>query len=643
MADSMVQAVVSSVIERITDQLINEFKFFRAVPDQVQRLQVKLKLIQSFLRDADAIMQPEGGQQLRTVVSQFRDIVYDLEDVIDTYILKVASTSRGGFIGFIKKPASISKKCYYIHQFGNNIEAINERISLIRETLPPHTVQDMAGASTRSKQPQQGWRRSYAHEEEEHVVGLDDDIDKLVRELNNEEADARVVSIVGIGGSGKTTLAKRLYNHADPHCVVHEPRSLTDDEAWELLSKITKIKEESTSEEVTELCKLGKELLKRCGGLPLLVVVLGGLLAQKSSLQEWKKLHQNVGQQLREAGKEGDQKQGKVMSILELSYDDLPYHLKPCFLYLGLFPEDADIQAKQMIRMWIAEGFILSSEIDREHTVESAGEEWLEELIQRSMIQHLTSHEKLRVWGIETAEQVDAVFKSPCISSDRLRSLRLDLKPGNDEFPSLEPLSHCERLSKLYIEGKIRETRQAEALAAGESSQQPQNGQFLLPLQLQLPPNLTKLTLYGSRLEKQDPLAVLEKLPYLKFLCIGDKSFQGTKMTCSTNGFSQLQHLEFRFLDNLEEWIVEKGAMPRLKHLELFQCTNLRMIPEGLRFISSLKELVIQDGRKEFQERLQKVKTRGDETSTSTTTTSQEAGEDFYKIQHIPQVKLYQL
>ncbi|KAK6946399.1 NB-ARC [Dillenia turbinata] len=184
-----------------------------------------------------------------------------------------------------------------------------------------------------------------------------------------------------------TTRNHYVTRHADPHCVVHEPRSLTDDEAWELLSKKTKIKEESTSEEVIELCKLGKEMVKRCGGLPLAVVVLGGLLATRSSLQEWKKRHQNIGMQLKAAGKEGDQQQGKVMSVLELSYDDLPYHLKSCFLYLGLFPEDVDIRAKRMIRMWIAEGFILSSEIDREHTVESAGEEWLEELIERSMIQ----------------------------------------------------------------------------------------------------------------------------------------------------------------------------------------------------------------------------------------------------------------
>ena len=47
-----------------------------------------------------------------------------------------------------------------------------------------------------------------------------------------------------------------------------------------------------------------------------------------------------------------------VNKVFALSYNDLPCHLKPCFLYLGHFLMGFEIQSKELIRMWIAEGFI---------------------------------------------------------------------------------------------------------------------------------------------------------------------------------------------------------------------------------------------------------------------------------------------
>jgi disease resistance protein RPM1 len=43
---------------------------------------------------------------------------------------------------------------------------------------------------------------------------------------------------------------------------------------------------------------------------------------------------------------------------LNLSYKDLPYYLKPCFLYLSIFPEDSVISRMRIVRRWVAEGFV---------------------------------------------------------------------------------------------------------------------------------------------------------------------------------------------------------------------------------------------------------------------------------------------
>ncbi|KAK6946345.1 NB-ARC, partial [Dillenia turbinata] len=240
-----------------------------------------------------------------------------------------------------------------------------------------------------------------------------------------------------------TTRIQNVALHADPNCFVHEPRSLTDEEAWELLlQKVKGIIRDDRREEASRFHELGKEMVKKCSGLPLAVVVLGGLLATKTSLEEWKNVSQNIGLQLRKAGKEGTQPYGEVSKVLTLSYDSLPYDLKPCFLYLGMFPEDSKIRVKPLIRMWIAEGFISSQQIDREETLEQAGEAYLQELIQRSLIR---------------VEEMDTTGRpKSCLMHDLLRDLCLE-KAREESF--LEVLSSSKSTVDTATQGFVSKAR----------------------------------------------------------------------------------------------------------------------------------------------------------------------------------------
>lgn len=56
--------------------------------------------------------------------------------------------------------------------------------------------------------------------------------------------------------------------------------------------------------------------------------------------------------------REGLQENKGIMQILSLSYDVLPYHLKPCFLYFGHFAEDLQVEAMYLYCCWIAEGMV---------------------------------------------------------------------------------------------------------------------------------------------------------------------------------------------------------------------------------------------------------------------------------------------
>ncbi|KAF3537390.1 hypothetical protein F2Q69_00025156 [Brassica cretica] len=131
-----------------------------------------------------------------------------------------------------------------------------------------------------------------------------------------------------------------------------------------------------------------------------------------------------------------------------------------------------------------------------------------------------------------------------------------------------------------------------------------------------LPSFLTTIYLIDFRLT-EDQMMILEKFLHLKHVTLIG-SFSGRRMVCSRGGFPQLQTLEFDGLKEWEEWIVEEGSMPLLHSLEIDSCPKLKELPDGLRFITSLKSLLCCDMAKGWEKRLSK------------------GGKDYYKVQHIP-------
>ncbi|XP_028065561.1 disease resistance protein RPM1-like [Camellia sinensis] len=131
----------------------------------------------------------------------------------------------------------------------------------------------------------------------------------------------------------------------------------------------------------SHLERLSKAILNRCEGLPLAVVAISGLLStkDKSSVDEWDKIYRSLGAEL-----EGNDKFQSMKKILSLSYIDLPYYLKFCFLYLSVFPEDCLIDHERLIRLWVAEGFV---EMKEGMMIEEVADGYLNELINRSLIQ----------------------------------------------------------------------------------------------------------------------------------------------------------------------------------------------------------------------------------------------------------------
>ncbi|XP_058114543.1 putative disease resistance RPP13-like protein 3 [Magnolia sinica] len=145
-----------------------------------------------------------------------------------------------------------------------------------------------------------------------------------------------------------TTRNKDVALYADAQSQPYELRFLNNEESWELFCKKTFSGQDGVCPQ--DLEELGRQIVDKCHCLPLAIVVVRGLLSRKEA-REWEKVRKSISWQFVEG-------EYKISGILSLSYKDLPYNLKPCFLFLGNFPEDYEFHTKELIRMWAAEGLL---------------------------------------------------------------------------------------------------------------------------------------------------------------------------------------------------------------------------------------------------------------------------------------------
>ena len=148
---------------------------------------------------------------------------------------------------------------------------------------------------------------------------------------------------------------------------------LSDEDCWELFKQNAFGPNEV---ERKELVVIGKEILRKCGGVPLAAKALGSLLRFKREEKEWRYIKESELWNL--------QDEDNVMPALRLSYLNLPIKLRQCFVFCALFRKGERISKQLVIELWMANGFILSNKILNE---EDIGNEVWNELYWRSFFQ----------------------------------------------------------------------------------------------------------------------------------------------------------------------------------------------------------------------------------------------------------------
>jgi hypothetical protein len=664
---SALTGVMTSVISKLTALLGQEYTKLTGVQREVNFMKDELSSMNALLQRL-AEVDGDLDVQMKEWRRQVQEMSYDIEDCIDDFMHRAGHNSTVDSAGLVHRVIQQLKALRVRHQIASQIQNLKARVEDASKRRMRYKLDERAfqSSTTTAIDP----RLPSLYVEPDGLVGIDQPRDELIGLLMEEEGASvqqlKVISIVGPGGLGKTTLANEVYHTLegqfqcrafvslsqqpdvkkilrnifsqvslqelfnmemwDEEKLINTIREflknkryfiVIDDvwstQAWKTIkcalymnncgsriitttriisiaksccshhdhvyeiiplsaddSKCLFFKRIFGSEDICppQLEEVSNEILEKCSGLPLAIVTIASLLANKASTkEEWDRICNSIGSTL-----EKDPDLEEMRRILSLSYDDLPHHLKTCLLYLSIFPEDYEIERDQIVKRWIAEGFINT---EGGQDLEEIGASYFNDLINRSMIQPMQIKYDGRVASCRVHDMILDLLISKSIEENfvtfmsgkcqRLflqgKAHRLSLNYYSEEqamVPTTMIISHCRSLSIF-----------------GYSEHMPRLSKFRV---------LRVLDIENGEEMEHKYFEHIRRLLHLKYLRLHLRS-----IVTLPEQLGELQHL--RTLDLGETKITKfPKSIVQLQNLTCLRASNMEL-PENIGNLHDLQEL----------------------------------------------------
>ncbi|CAD6255254.1 unnamed protein product [Miscanthus lutarioriparius] len=455
---SLAKSILGSAVSKAASAAGTEISLLMGVQKEMWFIKDELKTMQAFLQAPEVTEKKD--KLVKVWAEQVRDLSYDTEDCLDEFMVHVGSHSLSKQLLKLKDRHRIAVQIRNLKSRIEEVSSRNARYNLIK-TESSNVSDDMDSNMEDIR------NNSASNVDEAELVGFASPKRELIAliDVTAMNGPAKVICVVGMGGLGKTTLARKAYESKEDtlksfpynawitvsqsfsrrgmlqdminqffganalndllkqlagkvleeglasylrtelqdkryfvvfddlweinhwnwisgislprsnnkgsriivttrdaglarHCtselLIYHLKPLDIDDAIKLLQRKTNIIDHDMDND-KNLRTLVTKVVRKCGNLPLAVLIIGGVLATKK-IAEWANFYKNLPSEL----------------------EDNPS------LSSTIFPEDYEIKRSHVVGRWIAEGFVRAKVGT---TIDEVGKEYFDELISRSMIQ----------------------------------------------------------------------------------------------------------------------------------------------------------------------------------------------------------------------------------------------------------------
>ncbi|KAM0914602.1 hypothetical protein ACQ4PT_011395 [Festuca glaucescens] len=145
------------------------------------------------------------------------------------------------------------------------------------------------------------------------------------------------------------------------------------------------------------LSSIWRQIAENLKGNPLAAESTGILLRKKLSIDHWNDILKNEGWKSMQLGT-------CIMPALKLSYDRLPYYLQQCFSYCSIFPDSYQFRAKDLVHIWISQGFVKCNHSSKR--LEEIGQFYLTDLVNLGFFQKVGEEEDESSLGSQSSYSI---------------------------------------------------------------------------------------------------------------------------------------------------------------------------------------------------------------------------------------------